>query len=184
MKNFLLALIPLLIMIPAGYCDTWNYPGEVEKTVYNFGETKIVRIVDSTKNTKIPDFIIDIYKKDELVAKYRGVTFEHIAASNDNKTFVGISNDGLPGTSLIVFTSEGTLTVWAKHYQLPFHYCEESVTRVRQWFDDNNPNLHFIYEEDESIKDISVNGCDSKEIRLFKHIADLWNLHRKRPDLD
>ena len=163
----------------AGYCDSWTYPSEVRKTGYTFGETKIIKIIDGTRNNQIPDFIIDIYKKDELLARYRGISFQHIAASKDNKTFVGISNDGLPETSLIVFTSEGALTVWANHYQLPLHYCSESITRVRQWFDDENPNLHFVYNEDTKIKDIIVNGCDGKEIRLFKHIENFWNLHRK-----
>ena len=154
--------------------DTWSFPIEAVETVYEFGETRIVKTVDGRENNEFPDFIIDIYKSDKLQAKYRGISFKHIAASKNNDLFVGISNEGIPGTSLVIFDSKGNLRIEAKHFYLPLHYCEQSITLVRKWYDDKNPNLHFIYEESGKVKDMVVNGCDGEEIKIIDHIVSVY----------
>ncbi len=158
-----------MLFVSTGICDTWSFPKKAVETVYQFGETKIIKTVDGRNNDQYPDYIIDIYDEDKLVAKYRGVSFQHLAASN-NGVFIGISNDGLPGTAFVIFDSKGNLKVEAKHNMYPFHYCRESITRVREWFDDDNPKLRYVYSEDGEFDDIIVNGCNGKEIKIIEHV--------------
>ncbi len=162
-----------MITIPfvsTGICDSWSFPKKADETVYKYGETKIIKTIDGRNNDQYPDYIIDIYNKDKLVAKYRGISFQHIAASKNNDVFIGISNDGLPGTAFVVFDSKGNLRIEAKHYMFPLQYCDESVTRFRVWYDNENPNLHFIYSDSDEFEDIVLNGCGGKEIKIIEHL--------------
>ncbi|MDX1484518.1 MAG: hypothetical protein R3229_08555 [Alphaproteobacteria bacterium] len=174
---FTLCMVFLLAFQSQPKADTWSFPREVAQKVYQFGDVKIVRKRDSTRNSQYPDFSVTIYRKDELRALYRAVSFEHLAASKDNKIFIGVSNDGLPGTAIVIFDRDGALLWELKHHFARLDYCDRSVTRIRQWFPEKAPDIRFeYYEKDEDyrkagdIKEISIIDCHGKRRTLSEII--------------
>lgn len=69
------------------------------------------------------------------------------ATHRDNLLFVGLSNDGLPGTAIVIFDDEDNLNLEIKHDVGNFNYCEESIKRIRIWYDRENPAIEFKYAE-------------------------------------
>jgi hypothetical protein len=135
-----------LFVCPATEADQWYFEKEVVEDSFEFGETTIVRTRDSTTNQLWPEYSIAIYQGDELMAKYKGVSFEFIFASEDNTDFIGLSNSGLPGTAFVWFRSSGTLNILMNHGHFEPDYCAKSVTINRHWLDRKNPDLRFEYE--------------------------------------
>ena len=159
----------LLSSLYAG-ADQWSYPKELKEKAFDFGDTKIVRVIDTTKNSQYPDFKVLIYYKGELQAKYRGISFEFIYADKDNSTFVGLSNSGLPGNAAVVFGPQGHLGDVLYHERFVPDYCRRSVTISKVWVDKEDPKVEFSYakigDDYEYIKDISFISCHGKRVTL------------------
>jgi len=156
-------ILLLIYFIPALLiADSWSFKAEISESEYKFGNVTIKRVVDATNNQSYPRFSIAIYNNRELKALYAGVSFDVIGASDDNKNFIGISNDGLPGTALIIFNNEGELILHVPHNfsALPLDYCRETVTRIRQWYDEVNPNITITENN------ITVRGCDGEILNV------------------
>ena len=156
-------ILLLILCIPALLlADSWKYDAKVSKTEYKFGNVTIWRVIDATNNQRYPKFSIAIYNNEELKGLYAGVSFEDISASDDNRNFIGISNDGLPGTAIIIFNKEGELILHVPHNfrALPLDYCRETITRIRQWYDQDNPNITF------SGNNITIRGCDGEILNV------------------
>ena len=161
MMFLVLVLLPLSVI-----GDTWEYDPERTVTEYEFGDTKISRIVDATENQLYPDFVIDIHTAGQLVGKYQGIHFEHIFAISDNEVFVGISNSGLPGTAIVIFDNRGRLRFVRDHrYDSDlFTYCDQSSTLIREWFDESSPNVEV--GDDDGKNALEIRGCDGSTVRL------------------
>ncbi|MFZ1546855.1 MAG: hypothetical protein WAT12_07105 [Candidatus Nitrotoga sp.] len=170
-----------LLAITAGVAhlalaDSWRYDPIVKNRVETYGETKIVQTTDARKNRQYPDFIVTIYSKGVLRAKYRGVAFQKLFPSPDNTVFVGLSNRGLPGTAVIVFDRDGNLRLDVKHNVAKFDYCEKSITLQRKWFDEDNPSVEFVADEkDGHYKSIRVRDCRGNTSDLFILVSQAFN---------
>jgi hypothetical protein len=170
------AILVLILISHVCLADTWKFDKERKEKVFTFGDTKIVRIIDTTKNQQYPDFIVEVYKEGELAAKYRGISFETIAADKTNQTFVGLSNSGLPGNAVVVFHSDGSLGQLLYHEQFVPVYCRRSVTVSKVWYDEENPDIQFKYdkigEDYEYISEISFRNCKGQRVTLQETMID------------
>lgn len=177
MRYYLIAALFVIFLIgPKVYGDTWLYENKSTDSVYEYGNTKIVKTLDATKNQKSPEFILRIYYRNELSAQYKNVSFENLFASPDNNLFIGLSNGGIPGTAIVVFGKEGELNLEIKHNLGHLVYCEESVTVRRVWYDAENPEVEFKMDASGGkIEDIMLRDCSGKTVSLFDIVEQAYN---------
>jgi hypothetical protein len=152
-----------------GAADTWQFPAVLEETVYTFGQNKVIKIIDARQNTSYPDFFVKVVDPmGDLLALYRDVSFEDFAVSEDGQVFVGISNRGLPQTAFFALGSKGALLFESKHQFSRLHYCDESVTLIRRWYDQDNPDVRFAYSgrDIQWLSSITLNGCGGQRLDL------------------
>ena len=85
---------------------------------------------------------------------------DHIAVPDQGRYVVGLSNHGMtPLFWLRDFNGEPIgLTPQAE-----VHFCAESVTNVRVWFDSDAPNVKFQFEGDR-LSRVVVRGCDGHDV--------------------
>ena len=151
--------------LPAS-ADTWQFEPVVVTEEYVFDDVRIMRAVDGTEDQQYPEWTVAIFVDDELRAFYGGVSFEHIVASPDKRSFIGISNNGLPGTALVVFDRRGALLLERKHDPQVFDYCERTDTLVRRWYDGARPELRFEPDDHGNSGRLTVRGCAGNLIDL------------------
>ncbi len=180
MRIFQFLLPFLLLFCFASHADTWSYKKERKETEFVFGDTKIIRVVDTTENSQYPDFHVLIYYKGELEAKYRGISFEFIYADKENSTFIGLSNSGLPGSAVVVFGAQGHLDNVLYHERFVPEYCMRSVTVSKVWVDETDPKVEFSYakigEDYEYIDEITFIDCHGKRVSLqHSYISGIEN---------
>ncbi|MCX7032636.1 MAG: serine hydrolase [Arenimonas sp.] len=152
--------------------DSWRYPAKMESTETRFGDTRIVQIVDARKNTAFPDFTVEFWRGKTLLARYPGMGFDQVFASPGHDVFVGLSNDGIPGSAAAVFGPRGDLRLEARHDQASFDYCVASVTRVREWYDGKNPGVEFTTSADPGGTDVTLRDCRGQRIHLASAVMD------------
>jgi hypothetical protein len=90
---------------------------------------------------------------------------DHLAVSDKGQYIVGLSNrGGVPLFWLRNFDGEeiGLIPV------SEIGFCKESVTNVRQWFDEKTPEVTFQFNDDR-LTNVIVRGCDGKEV--FFHLV-------------
>lgn len=174
MKRFLAIALSVLMAAPAAHADSWRYPKKVESEKFVFGSTRVVLTMDARKNQKYPDFLLQIFKDGKQVARVPGVHFEKLFASKDNHVFVGLSNRGIPGTAVVVFTSDGVVTLLARHGLAEFDYCSKSITLERVWFDEGNPSVRVQLGDQEPTPGIFLRNCSGQEIELIKTVQDAY----------
>ena len=178
--HWLKALVVSVVVIAAALpfflplfvnADSWEFPPTLEETVVDFGANKIVKVVDARENTHYPAFIVKVLgASGDVLAMYRGVSFEDFAISEDGQVFVGISNRGLPQTAFFALGAKGELLFESKHQFSHLKYCDESVTLVRRWYDQEHPDVRFSYtgRDIQWLSSITVNGCDGATVDLLK----------------
>lgn len=169
-------LIVTLLFGVRVYGDSWSFEKRSTDKTYQYGNTKIVMTRDATKDQKYPDYILQIYYMNELSAQYRNVAFEHLFASPDNNTFIGLSNSGLPGTAVVFFGKEGELRLEIKHNIGHFEYCEESSTVHRVWYDAEKPDVKFVMNKtNDVVENITLRDCNGKTVSLFDIVDKAYN---------
>jgi hypothetical protein len=95
---------------------------------------------------------------------------DYIAASVDGRYIVGLSNRGSEN-AFWIRDSHGKVIERKTHAFGPrhwwgIHYCEESVTNVRDWFDPKNPDVRFRFADGKLVQ-VVVRSCDGKDLRLL-----------------
>lgn len=165
-KTVLTSILILAFMASSPlFADSWRFEPELKESEYNFSEIQIVKGMDSRENQRFPEFYIKIYKGNKQIAVFPGMSFEHIAASEDQTVFVAVSNSGLPKTALVLFDSSGSIRAFLNHGQGNLKYCLETVTLKRVWYDNEEPNVTFHYEDDR-LSEITINSCNGDEIKI------------------
>ncbi len=96
---------------------------------------------------------------------------DYVAASNDRRYIVGLSNRGSENAFWIRDTHgrviERKSHFEGPHYWFGIHYCSESVSNVREWFDQKRPDVRF-YFKDSQLLQVVVRSCDGKDLQLLK----------------
>jgi hypothetical protein len=174
MKRFVAIALSVFLAAPAAHADSWSYPRKVQRAKFVFGSTRVALTMNARKNSKYPDFLLEIFKDGKQVARVPGVHFEKLFASKDRLVFVGLSNRGIPGTAAVVFTHDGVITLLAQHGLAEFDYCSKSITLERVWFDEENPEVRFQMGDQEPTPGIFLRSCSGQEIELIKTIQDAY----------
>ncbi len=169
----LLACLALCVGAPV-LADSWRYDATLERKETRFGDMRIVEIVDARKNPVYPDFSVEFWRGKTLLARYPGMGFDQMLASPDQQLFVGLSNDGIPGTAAAVFGPRGELRLVAMHDVAVFDYCEASVTRVRNWYDEKNTGLEFGTDADHGGIAITMRDCHGRRANLVSLVMDAY----------
>lgn len=170
------ALLAMILFAACGvHADSWRFPATVRSEVETHGDVTIRRIRDARKNQHFPDYTIEISRGQDLLARISGVSYEKLFAAPDNSFFVGLSNDGLPGTAVIVFDREGRLRLEVKHDFALFDYCEHSITRVRRWFDEENLAVSFKKDPRWGGYTVTLRTCRGKEVDLMAEVRSAYN---------
>ena len=178
-----LAASSLLLLPAIGHADSWQFPPKETREEHRFGDLRIIEIVDARKNQHFPDFTVEVWRKKELLAKYPGAGFETLVAAPDHSLFVGLSNRGLPGTAVMILRANGALVVEAKHDIAAFAYCDESVTLVRNWYDDENPAVEFLKDEATGeYTGIRLRACDGGQLNLVEAVVQAYRRTAERED--
>jgi hypothetical protein len=95
---------------------------------------------------------------------------DYVAASDDGRYIVGLSNSGSENT-FRSRDSRGKVIVRKTHflgrnYRVGLHYCSESVTNVRDWFDGKHPDVRFQFKDGKLVQ-VAVRSCEGKELYLL-----------------
>ena len=95
---------------------------------------------------------------------------DYIAASEDGRYIVGLSNRGSEN-AFWVRDSDGKVVACKSHWVGPnlfrgIHYCSESVTNVREWFDAKDPHVRFQFGGGK-LTQVVVRGCAGNDLRLL-----------------
>jgi len=90
---------------------------------------------------------------------------DYIAASADGQYIVGLSNRGSEN-AFWIRDAHGKVIEQKTHGSGPhhwsgIHYCQESVTNVREWFDKADPAVRFQLV-DGKLTQVLVRSCDGK----------------------
>jgi hypothetical protein len=96
---------------------------------------------------------------------------DYIAASDDGQYIVGLSNRGSEN-AFWIRNYQGQLIQRKTHFLGPhywqgIHYCSESVTNVREWFNEKDPEVRFQLKSGKLLQ-VTVRSCDGKDLQLLK----------------
>lgn len=109
MKAVLSAVLFIFCATTPIKADTWVFKEEKKEHAYTFGAAQITLETDTTENQQYPEYTLTIRADTKVFAIYKGIAFEHIFADKDNNTFVGLSNSGLQGAAVVIFSASGRL---------------------------------------------------------------------------
>lgn len=90
---------------------------------------------------------------------------DYIAASADGRYIVGLSNRGSEN-AFWIRDSRGIM-IQRKTHDSGLHYCQQSVTNVREWFDKAEPAVTFQFA-DGKLMQVVVRSCDGKDLLLLE----------------
>lgn len=179
-----IAVAASLVSGASAWADSWSFDPIRKEQRYTFGDSVIVLTVDATENQEYPLFLFQLYLKDKLQAQLSDVGFDAVFASDDNSLFVGLSNSGLPGTAVMIFSARGNIRLLVQHGIAAFDYCDFSVTLARRWHDGE---VKIVPEGQYGGKKITLRDCHGKTVDLYETIVEahartkeLLDAHRKK----
>ena len=96
---------------------------------------------------------------------------DYIAASQDGRYIVGLLNRGSEN-AFWIRNADGSVIerrthLVGPHYWTGIHYCSESVTNMRVWFDGKYPDVRFQFK-DGKLEQVAVRACDGKDLQLLQ----------------
>lgn len=172
---FAILLVAALSFSTPSSADSWSFPATIKTQPETHGDITIRRILDARKNQKYPKYSIEITRGDQLLARIPGVYFQQLFPAPDGSFFVGLSNEGLPGTAVIIFDREGRLELEVKHGMAEFDYCRRSTTLAREWFDAEKPKVTFTKDPKWDFYKVTVRTCWGKDVDLTAVIREAHN---------
>jgi hypothetical protein len=96
---------------------------------------------------------------------------DYVAASEDGQYVVGLSNRGSENAfwirNLRGEVIERKTHHIGPHYGQRIHYCSETITNVREWFDAKAPDVRFQLKDGKLVQ-VVVRSCDGKDVHLMK----------------
>jgi hypothetical protein len=141
---------------------------------FRFGDVLIRQTFNSMRDPMSPVFTLQVYDGKDLVLQLREAAFDSFHQSPDGKAFVGLSNSGWPGTAAIIFDRSGRLLLLAEHNRISLHYCQETSTFTKVWYDDLNPKVEFpVFSGNvRERRGITLRDCQGKTVDLLDTLQD------------
>ena len=167
-------LLSLACATTVALSDSWRFPAGVREETFVHGKVRAVVTADARRNRHFPDFRLEVFKSGRRVAILPGVAVEQVFASPDNTLFVGLSNTGIPGTAVVVFSADGEVRLLATHQLATFDYCQHSTTLLREWYDSSNPSVRFVFDGPASSQGIYLRSCRGQEVQLTRTVQEAF----------
>jgi len=171
-KNIVAAALCLASSI--AYADSWKYPPVATDRTFDFGATRVVLTTDARKNQKLPDFRVRVLRDGKEQALFSGVAFDELYASPDKELFLGLSNSGIPGTAVVLFSSKGRIGLLANHGLAEFDYCSKSVTLERVWYNEKSPEVRFDLDGKNGAPGIYLQDCKGRTVELLRTVQNAY----------
>ena len=138
-----------------------------------YGEPQVLRSGPIACRQEVPqckNMILSCSRGAESLFTVRDFA-DYIAASADGQYIVGLSNRGSEN-AFWIRDAHGKVIEQKTHGSGPhhwsgIHYCQESVTNVREWFDKADPAVRFQLV-DGKLTQVLVRSCDGKDLHLLK----------------
>lgn len=94
-------------------------------------------------------------------------------ASPNKELFIGLSNSGWPGTAAIIFDRRGRILLLATHAHSIFDYCRQTSTLMKEWFDQNDPQVRFpaFSLREKKAAGITLKNCRGETVDLLDVVA-------------
>ncbi len=163
-----LALGLATLAAPEAPADSWSFESE-ERVVALPGGGRVVVSVDASRSTQQPDFEVVIESGNSPPVSHPGLWFRDVVASPDGLLIVGLSNRGIPDSAAAVFSLDGALLLIANHDAGALNYCKESVTLVREWYDGDDPDVHFGAPAEPGA--ITLRDCRGERLTLLEALG-------------
>jgi hypothetical protein len=169
----------------AARADSFSFSREPSDTRYRFGG---VTVIDRYEYRKGPRWKVVVRQRWRTLGVFEGASFVELYADPAHGYFVGVSNWGIPDTSVIVFDSLGNLVIHWGHSGGWIPYCRESVTVERRWLaEPAAATFEYVTtpEGETRLRDITLTRCDGERISLDEagggELATALAEHRKAP---
>ncbi|WP_416757456.1 hypothetical protein ACNI65_14310 [Roseateles sp. So40a] len=159
----------LALAASVAHADSWKFPATTTDRTFDFDATRIVLTTDARKSQRMPDFQMRVLLAGREQARFPGVSVDQIFASPDKKVFLGLSNQGLPGTAVILFSNTGRIILLANHGLAEFDYCSKSVTLARDWYDQLKPEIRWDLDNEKN-PGIYLRDCKGQTIELLSTV--------------
>lgn len=169
-----IAAVAMCLASATAYADSWKYPPVASDRTFKFGSTQVVLTTDARKDQQLPDFQVRVLLDGQEQARFSGVAFDELYASPDNALFLGLSNSGLPGTAVVLFTSKGRIGLLANHGLAEFDYCSKSVTLERVWYDEKSPRVQFDLDGKNGAPGIYLQDCKGRTVELIRTVQNAY----------
>ncbi len=187
-KKTLTALLILAFATPSLAEMTWHKKTDVIETKTSsssleFGEVKVTMDVTYSTSPLIkPEYILSMFKGDELLAKIPGVGVQVLKGSVDNSVIVGLSNSTVPGTAFVILNNKGELLREVKHISVAMDYCAyNKELKQAIWFNPKAPKIEFEYAADGvRVIDITISDCKGEQVSLPEVVLKAYDNIVKR----
>jgi hypothetical protein len=165
--------------------DSFTFSETPHDARYRFGA---VTVLDRYDYRDGPLYSIEVRRRWRTLGRFEGASFVELYADPAHGYFVGVSNWGIPDTSVIVFDAQGNLVIHWGHSGGWIPYCRESVTVERRWLDEPAA-ASFEYvttpEGETQLRDITLTRCNGERFSLDEagggDLAIALAEHRKAP---
>ena len=146
------------------FADSPIFPAVKYTRVFEIRDTKFVCSHDSMDPTNFKREL-SIYYKSKLSMKYKDCLFGDLYGSPGGQFAIGVSNSGLYDEhAYVIFDKYGKIIASTPHDAEAIHYCDQTVTIYKYWYDSRNPNVEFAVDPDGSLHSIRINGCKERLI--------------------
>lgn len=177
LKNiFVLSLVAItgLLSSTTAFADMPSTKRIKTEQTSSFGAIKIIQSFNSMREPMSPEFKVRVFKNDKLLLQLNDAYYENFFAAPNQLLFIGLSNSGWPGTAVIVFDDRGRILLLADHDASKFAYCKETSTMLKQWYDDDNPEVQFqIPDASKGIApSIMIRDCNGKMVNLLDTVLN------------
>jgi hypothetical protein len=182
----LVALSIALVACATARADSVSFSRKPSETRYRVGA---VTVVEHYEYRGGPRWSVEVRRRWRTLGRFEDTAFGELYADPAHGYFVGVSNLGIPDTSVIVFDAQGNLVMDRGHSGWAM-YCDESVSVLRRWLGEPAAaTFEYVTTADgeTQLRDITLTGCDGERFSLDAagggELAALLAQHRKAPSV-
>jgi len=163
------ALVVALAFCGMAHADSWIEKDHITTWRFVNGSFR-VDVVNDAKNKYQARRFVRIMRGTELVKIIDETGLGTLAASPDERIFVGISNSGLDRVAALIFDRKGNVLLRVSHGTAGLDYCDESVFLIRHWHDSEAADIHF--EGGDALDAITVRDCRGNRVNLLQAVGE------------
>ncbi|MDH3693264.1 MAG: hypothetical protein OER96_01660 [Gammaproteobacteria bacterium] len=171
-----LVLIIMMVFAEPLCADSWQFDKEIKSDTFTFGEIEVTRIIDTRENQGYPEFTVKVARDGKEIALLKNLTFDSITSFDKGNYLLGVSNSGLSTFAYFILDSTGNL-IRAENHSNKLNYCNQSVTLVRDWVNDQDIDVREKYRTHKNeldpdnpyvtLESVTINGCSGERVEVW-----------------